>query len=185
MKPQRRNDVEGFGLARHCAGFSMSAKREYLGAILGQNERENTGKWGGINLKTCCEKAVKSQVWRAFRAVSAYTMMLLLLNKGDVPGCLSNGAHYGTDPPKVLARTVIGAHCTGGQLARKPPLAGSAGKGRREGRPGIRKAGTGPALGRSDNLSGRRRRRHRARSGSGRIAGRTSGVPRWRSGTCR
>ena len=78
MKPQRRNDVEGFGLARHCAGFSMSAKREFLGAILGQNERENTGKWGGIDLKTYCEKAVKSQVWRAFRAVSAYTMMLLV-----------------------------------------------------------------------------------------------------------
>ena len=114
MKPQRRNDVEGFGLARHCAGFSMSAKREFLGAILGQNERENTGKWGGIDHKTCCEKAVESQAWRAFRAVSAYTMMLLLLNKGDVPGCLSNGAHYGTDPPKVLARTVIEIHCKGG-----------------------------------------------------------------------
>lgn len=157
----------------------------FLGQFWGKTRGKIRGNGGGIDHKTCCEKAVESQAWRAFRAVSAYTMMLLLLNKGDVPGYLSNGAHYGTDPPKVLARTVIGAHCTGGQLARKPPLAGSAGKGRREGRPGIRKAGTGPALGRSDNLSGRRRRRHRARSGSGRIAGRTSGVPRWRSGTCR
>ncbi|MFS1161842.1 DUF4212 domain-containing protein [Aeromonas salmonicida] len=32
--------------------------------------------------------------------------MLLLLNKVSVPVGLSNGAHYGTDPPKVLARTV-------------------------------------------------------------------------------
>ncbi|MGL5321361.1 MAG: hypothetical protein ACRDAK_11170, partial [Aeromonas veronii] len=34
-------------------------------------------------------------------------VMLLLLNKVCVPIGLSNGAHYGTDPPKVLARSVI------------------------------------------------------------------------------
>ncbi|WP_265612263.1 hypothetical protein, partial [Aeromonas salmonicida] len=58
-------------------GFSMPGNWGGGLGQFGQNERENTGKWGNIDPKTRCEKSEESQAWRALQAVSAHTMMLL------------------------------------------------------------------------------------------------------------
>ena len=36
MKPPCQRDAEGFGLARHCAGFSMRVRQVKAGVFLGQ-----------------------------------------------------------------------------------------------------------------------------------------------------